>query len=128
MSVTGFSVQHDPEVQAYRKIRAAYLEEKAAKKREEKLQLRQIKEVRRAYLQNSNESFLPPTSQSPSILSVRLCRLADFPPFHMQAKRTEHVFENRPFIVARAEPGQLVVDGEGGGIRREVDGLGQQRF
>ncbi|KAL6242814.1 hypothetical protein RBB50_010460 [Rhinocladiella similis] len=53
MSVTGFSVQHDPEVQAYKQLRAAYLEEKAARKREEKIQLRQIREVRRAYLQNS---------------------------------------------------------------------------
>ncbi|KAJ9619713.1 hypothetical protein H2204_012581 [Knufia peltigerae] len=56
MSVSGFSVQHDPEVQAYKKHRAAYLErEKEAKKHQQKLQLQHIKQVRRAYLQQDGK-------------------------------------------------------------------------
>ncbi|KIW57428.1 hypothetical protein PV05_05978 [Exophiala xenobiotica] len=45
MSVSGFSVQHDPEVQAYNKLRATYLAAEKERRRDEKSRKQEEKKL-----------------------------------------------------------------------------------
>ncbi|KAK5225457.1 hypothetical protein LTR47_009304 [Exophiala xenobiotica] len=56
MSVSGYSVQHDPEVQAYNKLRATYLAaEKERKRHEKETQKQEDKDKEQALLESSKE-------------------------------------------------------------------------
>ena len=51
MSISGFSVQHDPEVQAYNELRATYLAAEKERKRHEKAR----KQEEKALLESSKK-------------------------------------------------------------------------
>lgn len=66
MSVSGFSVQHDPEVQAYNKLRATYLaaekerrRDEKSRKQEEKKLLESFKKDRRMKSRTGTFCFAP---------------------------------------------------------------------
>ncbi|KIV85469.1 hypothetical protein PV11_01162 [Exophiala sideris] len=68
MSVCAFSVQHDAEVQAYNKLRTAYLAEEKERKRQEKARKQEEKILREAFSKDRRVK-MQAESHSKSVLS-----------------------------------------------------------